>query len=175
MIATLKQMILCVTAASLFGSIVLSLTEQKAQQEILRIAVGMMLVLSLITPIRAIRLPDLSWLESFSGSGNAQADAEAAYTQTVLEEFETEVEAYLEQLAEQQGISCTITITAVQEEDAVSICSAEVLFPQEATEEQRQQVQDIVIQELGISEREITLAGGEPDGTEEKAVDVLLE
>lgn len=175
MIATLRQMILCVTAASLFGSIVLSLTEQKAQQEIVRIAVGMMLVLALITPIRAIRLPDFGWLKQFSDTQNTETDAEAVYTQTVLEEFETEAEAYLEQLTEKQGIPCTFTITAGMEDGTVFIRSAEIFFSQEVTEKQRQQVREITIQELGIPESEIALAGGEPDGAEEKAMDDLLE
>lgn len=166
MIGILRQMILCVTAASLFGSMMLSLTEQKGQKEIIRIAIGMMLVLALIAPLRSLRLPGWEWLSQLWSGWEASADAQEVYQKHVLEEFETEVETYLEQCAEQEGVSCTAEVTAKQEEDTVTICDARLIFDTDVTEKQRSDIGAMAAQELGISEQQITLAGGEPDGTE---------
>lgn len=166
MIGIVRQMILCVTAASLFGSMMLSLTEQKGQKEIIRIAIGMMLVLALITPLRSIRLPDWGWLSGLWSGQETSADAQEVYQKHVLEEFETELETYLEQCAAREGVSCAAEVTAEQQADTVSIQAAVLTFVSDVTEQQREEIGAMAAQELGISEQQITLAGGEPDGTE---------
>jgi hypothetical protein len=176
MIALLKQILLCVTAASLFGSVVLALTEQKAQKEIIRIAVGMMLVLALIEPLRSIQFPKLSGIPAFSNDFNVSSNAEDVYKQTVIEEFEMETEAYLEELIqEKEGIVCTYSVTAQLQNEVVSILSAEISFEDEAADKQKQNVLQITAQELGIEESQITFAEGDPDGASEKTMAGLLE
>ena len=144
----------------------LSLTEQKGQKEIIRIAIGMMLVLALITPLRSIRLPDWGWLSELWSGQETSADAQEVYQKHVLEEFETELETYLEQCAAREGVSCAAEVTAEQQADTVSIQAAVLTFVSDVTEQQREEIGAMAAQELGISEQQITLAGGEPDGTE---------
>ena len=175
MIGMLRQIILCVTAASLFGSIVLSLTEQKGQREIIRVAIGMMLVLALATPLRSVRFPDFSSLLDGWSPETQSYRAENTYQAQVLEEFETEVEAYLEQCAEENGVSCSAEVIAEQDGSSVCVRSAKLSFSDDVTAAQREEIGAMAAQELGITEQEIMLAGGEPDGTEESAVDTLLE
>ena len=48
MIALIRQLILCVTAASLFGAVSLALVKDSALKEVIRLGVGLVLILSVV-------------------------------------------------------------------------------------------------------------------------------
>lgn len=154
MIAVLRQMILSVTAAALFGSVLISLTEGRAQQEIVRIAVGLMVVLALINPLRTVKMPELGGL--FSGQEEYRSEGENAYYEAVLEEFTEQTESWLEQRAEELGIECSINISAEQEDGAVSITRAEV-SAEGLSEPEKTELIDEIAEQCGISTEAVVI------------------
>lgn len=52
MIELLRQMILSVTAASLFGAVVLAMVPDGAMKEVLRMGTGLLLIVSLVLPLQ---------------------------------------------------------------------------------------------------------------------------
>ena len=70
MIALFRQLILSITAAALFGAVMLTMTEQKSQRSVLQLAVGLLLLLAIINPLRHLKLPEIFSLPS-GIAGNA--------------------------------------------------------------------------------------------------------
>lgn len=154
MIAVLRQMILSVTAAALFGSVLISLTEGRAQQEIVRIAVGLMVVLALRNPLRTVRMPEPGVL--FSGQEEYRNEGENAYYEAVLEEFAEQTESWLEQRAEELGIECSVNISAEQEDGVVSITRAEV-SAEGLSESEKSELVDEIAEQCGISTEAVVI------------------
>ena len=122
MIALFRQLILCVTAASLFGSVALSLVQNGALKEAVRMGVGFVLILSLIQPLRQLLPMSLPDLLPKIDTAVQQQSAEDVYQQAVLQQVEVETEEYVVQEAAEMDISCEASVTAsVDSEGQVSI------------------------------------------------------
>lgn len=122
MIALLRQLILCVTAASLFGAVALSLVQNGALKEAVRMGVGFVLILSLIQPLRQLLPMSLPDLLPKIDTAVQQQSAEDVYQQVVLQQVEVETEEYVVQEAAEMDISCEASVTAsVDSEGQVSI------------------------------------------------------
>lgn len=122
MIALLRQLILCVTAASLFGAVALSLVQNGALKEAVRMGVGFVLILSLIQPLRQLLPMSLPDLLPKIDTAVQQQSAEDVYQQAVLQQVEVETEEYVVQEAAEMDISCEASVTAsVDSEGQVSI------------------------------------------------------
>ncbi len=132
MIALLRQLILCVTAASLFGAVALSLVPDGALREAVRMGVGFVLILSLIQPLRQLlplSLPDqLPEMDTV-----AQQDAGDVYQQAVIQQVEVETAEYIVQEAAGMGISCQASVTAsVDDEGQISITTVHLAADENA-------------------------------------------
>lgn len=122
MIALLRQLILCVTAASLFGAVALSLVQNGALKEAVRMGVGFVLILSLIQPLRQLLPMSLPDLLPKIDTAVQQQSVEDVYQQAVLQQVEVETEEYVVQEAAEMDISCEASVTAsVDSEGQVSI------------------------------------------------------
>ncbi|MGN1014877.1 MAG: hypothetical protein ACI4PM_05920 [Butyricicoccus sp.] len=153
MIAVFKQVILCVTAASLFGAVVLSLVQQRAQKEIVRIAVGIVLILSLLTPLRSLHFPKLS--EIMDSARIQSAGEDELYEQTISEEFCRQAEDYLEQQAQQNSITCSIEIQTEIDENELKITGAAV----RCSSEEEERLSQLMTDQLGIEQNQIQFIG----------------
>lgn len=156
MIALIRQVILCVTAASLFGAVALALVKDGALKEIVRMGVGLVLILSLIIPLRnifSLKLPNL-----FVQKQNIQQeDTEEIYQQAVLEQVEAEASQYVVKLAEEYGIDCTADVTAdISEEGMVSISVVRIAAEGSVPEQQQYTLRRQIVQELDAEEIDIT-------------------
>ncbi len=163
MIIFLRQIIFSVTAAALFGSVLLTLTEGKAQREIIRLAVGLMLVLALFQPLRAIQLPRLSDWFRIEVPQETGADS---YQQTVLRTFEQQTAEYLVHQAEGMNIQCDIQVHSRCEDQEVAITSVSVRTGT-LREEQRQALLNMVAKQCGIGVGDIEIAQVEHGSMEE--------
>ena len=141
MIAILRQIIFCITAAALFGAAVQALTKDGAMKEVIQMAVGILLILSLVMPLRrGFKLPDFITLPE---STAVQNDAQELYTQTLLTQFQTEIEAYVQNLLEQQ--QCTGTVSAqvyINEDDTAAVRQITVQLQQGNAEALKQKITD---------------------------------
>lgn len=152
MIALLRQLILCVTAASLFGAVALSLVPDGALKEAVRMGVGFVLILSLIQPLRQLlplSLPDL--LPEIDTSVSQQS-AEDVYQQAVLQQVEVETGDYVVQEAAEMGISCEASVTAsIDGEGEVSITAVRITAAEGTAASALSALRKNLAAELGVS------------------------
>lgn len=155
MIALFRQIILCVTAASLFGAVALALVPKGALHEIVRLAVGLVLILSLAAPLRSLTFPKLhitnQWSQEQQQSDEQLADA-------LVQEVERQAADYIVQLAAQRGISCTAQVDAKRTESGVvSLTRAELELSGDSTEGEIRRLIGEIADLMGIPEGDITV------------------
>lgn len=126
MIALLRQIILCVTAASLFCAVTLSLAPDGALKEVIRMGTGLVLILSLVIPLRQSLPKALTDLLP-QISAPAQEDTAKVYQQVVLERVEVETAQYAVQQASSLGIQCTASVTVSAAEDGTVVIQSVAL------------------------------------------------
>lgn len=148
MIDLLRQIILSVTAASLFGAVVLAMVPEGAMKEVLRMGTGLILIVSLVIPLQRHApqrfrdwLPNLETIQL--------QDSTELFQKEMLQEIEAETADYAEQLAQTSGISCRAKVSAqIQTDDQVVI--TQVSLHQEGQAD-LSQLRQTLAQQLGIS------------------------
>ncbi|WP_432619813.1 hypothetical protein [Butyricicoccus sp.] len=148
MIDLLRQIILSVTAASLFGAVVLAIVPEGAMKEVLRMGTGLILIVSLVIPMQKYapqRFRDfLPRIET-----TQMEDSTQLFQQEMIREIEAETADYAEQLAQQSGISCQAQVSAqIQTDNQVVI--TQISLKQEGNAD-LSQLQQTLAQQLGIS------------------------
>lgn len=148
MIDLLRQIILSVTAASLFGAVVLAIVPEGAMKEVLRMGTGLILIVSLVIPMQKYapqRFRDfLPRIETTQTEDSTQL-----FQQEMIREIEAETADYTEQLAQQSGISCQAQVSAqIQTDNQVVI--TQISLKQEGNAD-LSQLQQTLAQQLGIS------------------------
>lgn len=148
MIDLLRQIILSVTAASLFGAVVLAIAPEGAMKEVLRMGTGLILIVSLVIPMQ--KYAPQRFREIFPRIETAQTeDSTQLFQQEMIREIEAETADYAEQLAQQSGISCQAQVSAqIQTDNQVVI--TQVSLKQEGNAD-LSQLQQTLAQQLGIS------------------------
>lgn len=148
MIDLLRQIILSVTAASLFGAVVLAIVPEGAMKEVLRMGTGLILIVSLVIPMQ--KYAPQRFREFFPRIETAQTeDSTQLFQQEMIREIEAETADYAEQLAQQSGISCQAQVSAqIQTDNQVVI--TQVSLKQEGNAD-LSQLQQTLAQQLGIS------------------------
>lgn len=148
MIDLLRQIILSVTAASLFGAVVLAIAPEGAMKEVLRMGTGLILIVSLVIPMQ--KYAPQRFREFFLRIETAQTkDSTQLFQQEMIREIEAETADYAEQLAQQSGISCQAQVSAqIQTDNQVVI--TQVSLKQEGNAD-LSQLQQTLAQQLGIS------------------------
>lgn len=105
MIAILRQMILSITAAAIFGSVMLTLVRKSAIQEIVRLATGMLMILALLQPLQVLRIP------SFGVKMPQDTEIQQQNTTLSFTAIEQATAQVIEQQAAAQGILCKAEVT----------------------------------------------------------------
>lgn len=148
MIDLLRQIILSVTAASLFGAVVLAVVPEGAMKEVLRMGTGLILIVSLVIPMQ--KYAPQRFREIFPRIETAQTeDSTQLFQQEMIREIEAETADYAEQLAQQSGISCQAQVSAqIQTDNQVVI--TQISLKQEGNAD-LSQLQQTLAQQLGIS------------------------
>lgn len=148
MIDLLRQIILSVTAASLFGAVVLAIAPEGAMKEVLRMGTGLILIVSLVIPIQ--KYAPQRFREFLPRIETAQTeDSTQLFQQEMIREIEAETADYAEQLAQQSGISCQAQVSAqIQTDNQVVI--TQISLKQEGNVD-LSQLQQTLAQQLGIS------------------------
>lgn len=137
MTGVLKSIILGVSTAALFGGIAMTLVPAGALKEIVRLAAGVMVILSLLYPISQIQLRfPTGWLHTSAQPVGRQVEAAEAQRKIwTAESSAREIGAYLVRKAGKQGIVCDIAVRAsVAEGDTISLDGAEICGTLSATE-----------------------------------------
>jgi len=148
MIDLLRQIILSVTAASLFGAVVLAIVPEGAMKEVLRMGTGLILIVSLIIPMQ--KYAPQRFRDLFPKIETTQTeDRTQLFQQEMIREIETETADYVEQLAQQSGISCQAQVSAqIQTNNQVVI--TQISLKQEGDAD-LSQLRQTLAQQLGIS------------------------
>lgn len=107
MIELFEELLTGIAAAALCGGAAVMFAKGKAMQEVLRLATGLAILLAVLRPLSEFRLPNVF-------ERTAQQTAPVQYSQqtrnALAEAAARQVEAYVEQRAQQMGISCTATL-----------------------------------------------------------------
>ncbi len=157
MIALFRQLILSITAAALFGAVVLALTDQKSQRGLLHLAVGILLLLAIINPLRIIQLPEFLQLpDSMTNNWNQSENTDSAYVRAVRETFCMQTEEYLEAKIEEKGLSGDIQLE-VSEDNVLTISTVHVVCDNAYSAGRKEQLEEIIQSELGIGKEVITI------------------
>ncbi len=143
----MRQIILSVTAASLFGAVALALVPDGALKEAVRLGVGIVLVLSLVLPLRAALPPALS--EFVPEAAEVQQEtADDVYRAAIREQVEAQTAAYIEQAAADGGIACTAQVTAdIAQDGTVSIAAVSI---RAADADRARALRERLSEELGV-------------------------
>lgn len=156
MIALIRQVILCVTAASLFGAVSLSLVSDGALKEVVRIGVGLVLILSLALPLRSlVSLPEL---DVWPDTDAPQAQTEDLYREAVRQQVQAETAQYVMQQARKQGVACTAQATAeIADDGAVSITAVSIAPDSDVSDERLTALKRQLVSELGVPDSAIVV------------------
>lgn len=151
MIAVMRQLILSVTAASLFGAVVLALVPNSALKETVRLGVGLVLILALVLPLRSLLPFKLTDLLPESTEVQ-QEETDSVYRAAVKEQVEVQTAEYIVQQAAQNGISCTAQVSAdIAEDGTVSIQTVTIQTEDDTDDSQLQSLQTQLSTQLGVS------------------------
>lgn len=122
-------MILAVSTAALFGGIAMTLVHAGALKEIVRLAAGVMVILSLLHPLSQIhiRFPT-QWLRTSTQPISRQVEEATVQRKDWMAAASArEIGAYLVRRASGQGITCRIEVRAsMKEDDTVSLDGATI-------------------------------------------------
>lgn len=151
MIDLLRQIILCITVVFLFCAVALSLVPDGALKEVIRMGTGLVLILSLVIPLRQSLphtltdlLPEVSVPEQ---------QIENVYQQAVIRQVEVETARYVVQQAEALDISCTASVTAAADGDGiVSITAVQIVLDETISDSSLASLRTRLRQELGITD-----------------------
>ena len=124
MIELLRQMILSVTAASLFGAVVLAMVPDGAmKEEVLRMGTGLLLIVSLVLPLQRYTPHAIGdFLPRLERQTARSQDTTDLIRQEILREVEVEAAQNIEQMAQSRQLSCKAQVMAqIQEDNQVVI------------------------------------------------------
>lgn len=146
-----RSVILGVTVAALFGGIAMTLVHTGTMKEVVRLAAGVMVILSLLMPLSQVRLRlPTDWIHASTQPIDRQV--EQATTQSRewrAQASAREIGAYLTRRASGEGITCNIEVQAsIQDDGVVLLDGATIRGTLSAAE--REQVYRLLETECGI-------------------------
>ncbi len=155
MIALFRQLILSITAAALFGAVMLTMTEQKSQRSVLQLAVGLLLLLAIINPLRRLKLPEIFPLPSGS-SGNVTQNQQDLYAEAVASSFQEQTQAYLDKKLQEIGVDAAVQLEISGGEE-LAVRGASVVCREECTQSQEQKIKQLLQEELDVRKEVISI------------------
>lgn len=155
MIALFRQLILSITAAALFGAVMLTMTEQKSQRSVLQLVVGLLLLLAIINPLRHLKLPEIFSLPS-GIAGNVTQNQQDIYAEAVASSFRQQTEAYLEEKLQELGVDAAVQLELSGGEE-LAIRGVSVVCQEGYTQSQEQKMEQLLQEELGVRKEVILI------------------
>lgn len=155
MIALFRQLILSITAAALFGAVMLTMTEQKSQRSVLQLAVGLLLLLAIINPLRHLKLPEIFSLPDGIAASVPQNQKDL-YAEAVSSSFRQQTEAYLEEKLQALGVNTAVRLELSGGEE-LAIRGVSVACREGYTQSQEQKMKQLLQEELGVGKEVISI------------------
>ncbi|MGE4548793.1 MAG: hypothetical protein AB7C89_04460 [Intestinibacillus sp.] len=152
MIELVRQMIVSVTAAAIFSTVMLMIVQKSALHEVIRLATGMLMILALLLPLSRLSLPTFGGaLEKIrSQTGQQVTEAQQKNQEIANSSFGGAVSKYIEEKAAAMGIACTVR-TTVAEDDAGTLGISRIqVSSSELTSAQRSQISELIERECGV-------------------------
>lgn len=108
MIHILRQIIISVTVAAIFSGVMLSFVKDGALRETIRLATGMLMILALLSPMTAFRLPNVR--DAFAKNTVEYSTKKAVKDNEALEASTVggAISKYMQDQAKSLGIRCSI-------------------------------------------------------------------
>lgn len=160
MIEILRQMILGVTAAAIFSSVMLQFTQKSALQEIIKLAAGMVMILALLTPLSRISMPSFSgWMAEVKGSVAAQTGRAQEHNEQIAHSsIAGAVSGYIRDQAEALDMKCSVHTGLSEGEDGTMYISSVKVKGQAFTAEQREKLSALIERDCGVPRAQISFA-----------------
>lgn len=150
MIETVRQMIVSVTAAAIFSTVMLLLVQKSALHEVIRLATGMLMILALLLPLTRLSLPSFR-LDFHSGATARQvAQAQKQNEEITRSSIGGAISRYLEEQANALGIACTVRAEMTQDEQGTLVIDRVRVHCGKLTGAQRAQLADLIEEACGI-------------------------
>lgn len=151
MTGILRSIVLGVSTAALFGGIAMTFIHTGALREIVRIAVGTMLILALLYPVSKIRLelPLKMFQQNTEAVTQRVNEAKNQQKDWMAQSSAREIGAYLVRKAKSEGIECDIEVQAqLHDDNTVSLEGVTVCA--DLTSQQLEWMEDMLEEECGI-------------------------
>lgn len=117
MMQLLREILIRVTLAGLAGAAALRLCGTGALREVVRLAVGLLMLLAFLQPISRYELPD--WKSLWNSSAQSAAEIEEQNRQTAFTAVGSSIAQALEKSAKAQGFDCEIRVTMETDADGL--------------------------------------------------------
>lgn len=152
MIELVRQMIVSVTAAAIFSTVMLMIVQKSALHEVIRLATGMLMIMALLLPLSRLSLPTFDGaLEKVqSQTGQQVEEAQQKNQEIASSSIGGAVSKYIEEKASEMGIRCTVR-TTLKEDDAGTLEISRIQVSSSGmTSAQRSQISELIEQECGV-------------------------
>lgn len=166
MIEILRQMIVSVTAAAIFSTIMLMVVQKSALHEVIRLATGMLMILALLLPLsRASFSHPLDSLAQHSNKMQQNIRQAQEKNATITKStFGSAISKYIEDTAAQMGVDCTVQTTLTEDNTGTLIIDHIYVQGESITAEQRSSLSTLLERECGIpSEKQEIIEGSKND------------
>lgn len=146
----LRTWVLGVTAASLVIAVAEAIMPRGTVKKVGKLTGGLILVLVLLQPLSGLDYQDLYDRVMSLPAGSLTRQTLEAQTNRVLETgIEEELAAYIAEKGAELGVSCTVRVDCVPDEEGVPIpLGVEVTGP--VTQAQKEALQTLITQDLGV-------------------------
>lgn len=155
---SLRLYLLSILASALICSVILMFPLSGTSKEITRLICGLVMSISVITPLRdydLTALPDSAFAISFDANSLTE-EGKTSARNAVAQIIKAETEAYIQNKAAELGIDLSVTIRVT--EDDLPIPVSATLYG-EVTEPFRTQLENILFSELGIAKEDLRWIG----------------
>lgn len=115
----MRELVVGVSTAAMIGGVALTLVQGGALREIVRLASGLTMLLALLTPLSALRLPSAGgWLQGTFAQASTRTEAEqmqARNDELAVGSMARAAASYIEEQAKVLGVRCTAKVTLGQD------------------------------------------------------------
>lgn len=152
MIELVRQMIISVTAAAVFSTVMLMIVQKSALHEVIRLATGMLMILALLLPLSRLSFPSFNGMFSREKLRTEQQvkQAQQKNQNIARSSFGGAVSNYIEKKAADLGIHCSVKTTLTQDEAGTLEIAGIHVQSDKLTATQRSQLSALIEQECGV-------------------------
>ena len=152
----MRQYILSITAVCILSGVLLSLFREGTVMQLLRMVCGILLIITVVTPLSRKTIPEIltlpdQWLSEGEGAAALGADMARTETRRCIQQ---QLEAYILDKAQALGADITPTVELDEENYPES-----VELQGDCSEAVRQKLSSVITNDLGIPEEDQTWTG----------------